>query len=128
MAQRRAPLAEVEASVAKLAAAPDGKGKVLQAFAAAFEDLVRQRAEILAGLERYGHKSHEIADQIRAENETAHQERTPGAGPDEAAMQKLQWDLRIFEERRRTANYVCEAPQAIEARIGEIVKVLRAAL
>jgi len=128
MAQRRAPLADVQAGVAKLAGASDGKPKVLQAFAAAFDDLVRQRAEILAGLERYGHKSHEIADQIRAENETAHQEKTPGAGPDEAALQKLQWDLRIFEERRRTANYVCEAPQAIEARIGEIVKIVRAAL
>jgi hypothetical protein len=128
MAQRRAPLADVQAGVTKLAAGPDGKPKVLQAFAAAFDDLVRQRAEILAGLERYGHKTHEMAAHIRAENETAHRETTPGAGPDEAAMQQLQWDLRIFEDRRRTATYVCEAPQAIEARIGEIVKLVRAAL
>ncbi len=128
MAQRRAPLADVEAHVTKLAAGPDGKARVLQAFVAAFDDLVRQRAEILVGLERYGRKNHEIADHIRAENETAHQEKTPGAGPDEAAMQKLQWDLRVFEDRRRTANYVCETPQAIEARIGEIVKVMRASL
>lgn len=128
MAQRRAPIADVQAGVTKLAAESDGKAKVLQAFVAAFDDLVRQRAEILAGLERYGHKSHEIADEIRAENETAHQEKTPGAGPDAAAVQKLQWDLRIFEERRRTVNYVCEAPQAIEARIGEIAKIVRATL
>ena len=128
MAQRRAPLADVQAGVAKLAAGPEGKVKVLQAFAAAFDDLVRQRAEILAGLERYGRKNHEMADRIRAENETAHQETTPGAGPDETALQKLQWDLRIFQDRRRTANYGCEAPQAIETRIGEIVKVVRAAL
>ena len=128
MAQRRAPLAEVQTGVAKLAAAPEGKPKLLQAFGAAFEDLVRQRAEIIAGLERYGRKNHEMADHIRAENETAHKETTPGAGPDEAALQKLQWDLRVFEDRRRTANYVCEAPQAIESRIGEIVKTVRAAL
>ena len=127
MAQRRTPLADVQAGVAKLAAAPDGRPKVLQAFGAAFDDLVRQRSEIIAGLLRYGRKSHEIAEQIRAENETAHQEKTPGAGPDEAALQKLQWDLRIFDERRRTASYVCEAPQAIETRIGEIVKLVRGA-
>ena len=45
--------------------------------------------------------------------------------PDEAALQKLQWDLRIYDERRRTISYVCEAPQAIEARIGAIVKIVR---
>jgi hypothetical protein len=128
MAQRRAPLADVQAGVADLAAQPDGKPRVLQAFTVAFDDLVRQRAEILAGLERYGHKNHEIVDHIRAENETAHKVTTPGAAPDDAALQKLQWDLRVFEDRRRTARYVCEAPQAIEARIGEIVKVVRASL
>ena len=128
MAQRRASMAEVEAGVAKLVAAPEGKAKLLRAFGAAFDDLVRQRAEIIAGLERYGRKNHEMADHIRAENETAHKETTPGAGPDEAALQKLQWDLRVFEDRRRTAGYVCEAPQAIETRIGEIVKTVRAAL
>jgi hypothetical protein len=128
MAQRRAPMAEVQAGVAKLAAASDGKTRLLQAFGAAFDDLVRQRAEVIAGLERYGRKNLDMANHIRAENETAHKEITPGAGPDEAALQKLQWDLRVFEDRRRTANFVCEAPQAIETRIGEIVKSVRAAL
>ena len=128
MAQRRAPIEEVKASVAKLAAAPQGKDKLLLALGAAFDDLVRQRAEIIAGLERYGRKNHEMADHIRAENEIAHKETTPGAGLDEAALQKLQWDLRVFEDRRRTASFVCEAPQAIETRIGEIVKTVRAAV
>jgi hypothetical protein len=128
MAERRAPITQVQAGVAKLAAAPEGKPKVLHAFGAAFDELVRQRAEIIAGLTRYGRKNLEMADHIRAENVTAHQETRPGAGLDEAALQKLQWDLRVFEDRRRTASYVCEAPQAIEARIGEIVKTVRAAL
>ena len=128
MAQRRAPMAEVQASVAQLAAVPEGKPRLLQAFGAAFDDLMRQRGEIIAGLERYGRKNHEMANHIRAENETAHKETVPGAGPDEAALQKLQWDLRVFEDRRRTAGYVCEAPQAIETRIGEIARTVRAAL
>ena len=67
-----------------------------------------------------------MADRIRAENEAAHKDDArPRRRP---ALQKLQWDLRVFDERRRTASYVCEAPQAIEARIGELVKLVRAAL
>jgi hypothetical protein len=128
MTQRRAPIEQVKANVARLAAAPEGKPKLLLALGAAFDDLVRQRAEIIAGLERYGRKNHEMAEHIRAENETAHKETAPGAGLDEAALQRLQWDLRVFEDRRRTASYVCEAPQAIETRIGELARTVRAAL
>jgi hypothetical protein len=124
MSQRRVPVAEVQASLAKLAGDPQAKQKIAAAFGAAFADLTRQRSEIIAGLDRFGHKQREMAERIRAENETAHRD----AEPDAQALQKLEWDLRVFDERRRTASYVCEAPQAIETRIGEIVKLVRAAL
>lgn len=127
MSQRRVPIAEVQTAVGKLIAPADpaGKEKLKQAFAAAFDELVRQRAEIIAGLDRYGRKQRAMADRIRAENAAAHSNSAPA---DNSALQRLQWDLRVYDERRRTVAYVCEAPQAIEARIGEIVKVVRAAL
>jgi hypothetical protein len=124
MSQRRVPLDEVKAAVAKLAGGADGNQKLRQAFAAAFDDLVRQRAEIIAGLDRLGHRQREMAERLRAENEAAHKD----AESDAQALQKLEWDLRVFDERRRTASYVCEAPQTIETRIGEIAKIVRAAL
>ena len=123
MSQRRVPLDEVKASLATLAAS-GAKPKVAQAFAAAFDDLVRQRAEVIAGLDRFGRKQRQMAERLRAENEAAHK----GPEPDAQALQKLEWDLRVFDDRRRTASYVCEAPQAIETRIGEIAKLVRAAL
>ena len=122
MSQRRVSLDEVKASLATLA--DSAKPKVAQAFAAAFDDLVRQRAEVIAGLDRFGRKQREMAGRLRAENEAAHKD----AEPDAQALQKLEWDLRVFEDRRRTASYVCEAPQAIETRIGEIAKLVRAAM
>jgi len=122
MSQRRVSLDEVKASLATLA--DSAKPKVAQAFAAAFDDLVRQRAEVIAGLDRFGRKQREMAERLRAENEAAHK----GPEPDAQALQKLEWDLRVFEDRRRTASYVCEAPQAIETRIGEIAKLVRAAM
>lgn len=130
MAQRRVPLSEVQAALAKLASSsePDAKAKIKAAFGAAFSELVRQRSEILSGLDRFGRKQRQMAERIRAENETAHKTATPGMAPDDAALQKLQWDVRVYDDRRRTISYVCEAPQTIEARIGALVKLVRSAL
>ncbi len=127
MSERRVPLADVQAAVVKLvgSGAPDAKEAVKAAFSAAFDELVRQRSEIIAGLDRFGRKQLEMAQRIRAENETAHQVATPGLAPDDAALQKLEVDLRVYDDRRRTISYVCEAPQAIEARIGAIVRIVR---
>jgi hypothetical protein len=125
MAQRRVPIADVQAAVAKLVATPDAKAKLASAFGVAFDVLTQQRSQIIAGLDRFGRKQRDMADRIRAENETAHSAASPGMAPDEAALQKLQWDLRVYDDRRRTISYVCEAPQAIEARIGAIVRIVR---
>jgi len=129
MAQRRSPLADVQAEVAKFlnSSTPDAKEKLKAAFGAAFDELTRQRSLIIAGLDRFGRKQRDMAERIRAENETAHSVAAPGLAPDDSALQKLQWDLRVYDERRRTISYVCETPQAIEARIGAIVKILRPA-
>jgi len=124
------PIGDVKAAVDKLLAAadPQAKTKILTAFGAAFDDLVRQRSEIIAGLDRFGRKQRDMADRIRAENEAAHKDQTPGVATADESLQKLQWDLRVFNDRRRTVSFVCDAPQAVEARIGAIVKIVRAAL
>ena len=129
MTQRRVPIVNVQAAVDKLLGSPDPKARirVAQAFAAAFEELVRQRSEIIAGLDRFGRKQREMAERIRAENAAAPRDGAQGLQTEDQALQKLQWDLRVFDDRRRTAGFVCEAPQAIETRIGDIVKVVRAA-
>ena len=126
MSQRRVPIADVQAAVAKLVgASAAAKDKLKAAFGAAFDALVQQRSEIIAGLDRFGRRQREMADQIRAENVSAHQPATPGVAPNDAALRKLQWDLRVYDDRRRTISYVCEAPQLIEARIGALVKIVR---
>jgi hypothetical protein len=44
-------------------------------------------------------------------------------------MQKrLDWDLRVFNDRRQTIAYVCETPAEIERRIGEIARAVHEAL
>jgi hypothetical protein len=134
MAQRRVPVADVETAITdfKTKAGRDADAKLLRAFAAAFADLSAQRSQIVNGLDRIGRKQKALADRIRAENEA------PQASPDQNHdgqtspgadnQERLLWDLRIFNDRRQTVTYVCEAPTLIEQRIGEIARAVQKAL
>jgi len=134
MAQRRVPIADVEKAIAdfKAKAGSDGDAKLLQAFAAAFEDLSRQRSQVIDGLDRLGHRQNTLADRIRAENEAvekASDQKSDSAAPPGADSQnKLLWDIRIYDDRRQTASYVCEVPTLIEQRIGAIARAVQNAL
>jgi hypothetical protein len=110
MAQRRVPIADVQAAIAafKAKAGPDANAKLLRAFAAAFTDLSQQRSQIVEGLDRIGRQQKALADHIRAENEAAAKSSDPNG-------------------RHQTITYVCEAPTLIEQRIGEIARALQQA-
>jgi hypothetical protein len=134
MAQRRVPTAEVEKAITdfKAKGGPDADAKLVRAFAAAFEDLSQQRSQVIDGLVRFGRKQNALADRIRAENEVVQKssdqksDSQPPPGGD--GQERLQWDLRIFNDRHQTVAYVCEAPTLIERRIGEIARAVQEAL
>jgi hypothetical protein len=134
MAQRRVPIADVESAIAdfKAKAGPNADDKLLRAFGAAFEDLSRQRSQIIDGLDRFGHKQNALADRIRQESEAVQKssdQKSDGQTPPGAdSQERLQWDIRIFDDRRQTVTYVCEAPTLIEQRIGEIARAVQKAL
>jgi hypothetical protein len=134
MAQRRVPVADVEAAITdfKAKAGPDADAKLLRAFAAAFTDLSQQRSQIIEGLDRIGRRQKTLADNIRTENEAVQnasdQNHDGQAPPGANGQQRLLWDLRIFNDRRQTVTYVCEAPTLIEQRIGEIARAVQKAL
>ena len=133
MAQRRVPVADVEAAITAFKAKAGGQAdaKLLRAFAAAFSDLSEQRSQIIDGLDRIGRRQKALADRIRAENEAvgnASDQKSDGQTPPGADPQeRLLWDLRIFNDRRQTVSYVCEAPTLIEQRIGEIARAVQKA-
>ena len=134
MAQRRVSTADVEAAITdfKAKAGPDADAKLLRAFAAAFTDLSQQRSQIIDGLDRTGRRQKALADRIRAENATVQNssdQNPAGQAPSGAdSQERLLWDLRVFDDRRQTVTYVCEAPTLIEQRIGEIARAVQKAL
>ncbi len=134
MAQRRVPIGDVESAITdfKAKAGSDANAKLLRAFAAAFADLSQQRSQNIEGLDRFGRKQNALADRIRAENEAfqnSRDQKSDGQAPPGADNHDhLLWDLRIFNDRRQTAAYVCEAPTLIEQRVGVIARAVRKAL
>ncbi len=134
MSQRRVPIADVEAAIAdfKAKAGADAEPKLLRAFAAAFDDLSQQRSQVLAGLERFGRKQRAMADRIRAEagavQDSAEQNQNGQSPSGAGSQERLQWDIRVFDDRRKTVQYVCEAPTLIEQRIGAIARAVQSNL
>lgn len=130
MAQRRVPMADVEAAIGdfKAKTGPAANAKLLRAFAAAFADLSQQRAQIITGLARIGRRQNALAERIRADNDAV-QSSSSGQGPTGGdSQERLQWDIRIFNDRHQTVAFVCEAPTVIEQRIGEIARIVQKAL
>ncbi len=134
MSRRRVPIADVELAIVdfKKQAGADADAKLLRAFASAFEDLSQQRSQILAGLDRFGRKQHALSDRIRAESgavQKSGDQNQSGQPPSGAeSQQRLQWDTRIFDDRRQLVSYVCETPTLIEQRIGAIARAVQNAL
>lgn len=130
---RRTPLEEAQRLIADFAkaAGETRKERLTALFAGVYERLELERREVLAGLDRYGRKQKDLADKLRnhQQNLRAEQDKSP---PDaqrvKEASEALQWDLRVFDERRLALGYVCETPALIEQRLGALARAIEATI
>lgn len=103
--------------------------KLTAVFAGLFETLDEERTQVIEGLLRFGAKQKELAERIRNETSKVRAEPNEKNGkPDEeerkAAQQQLDWDLRLFDERRQSLSYVCESPVLIEQRLFALARFI----
>jgi hypothetical protein len=122
LAARRLPLevAQKAATEYLTAAAGDkaNQGKLL--FAGLFDTLNAQRSSIVDGLERVMRKQREAADKIRSDTlelQALQDAPTPDQVKVEEFGNRLIWETRIFEDRRRVVKFVCEVPTVIDQRL-----------
>lgn len=130
---RRTPIDEAQRLIADFAKAAGDKRKerLTALFAGVYERLESERRDVLAGLDRYGRKQKDLAEKLRAATQSlrAEQDKTPqDAQKIKDASAALQWDLRIFDERRHALGYVCETPALIEQRLGALARAIEAAI
>jgi hypothetical protein len=128
LAARRTPLEDAERLIANFAQTQGANksNKLTAVFAGVFEALNDERTQVIEGLLRFGAKQRELAETIRAERPASQTSTSAAAAnqvPD-AAAQKLEWDMRVFDERRQSIAFVCESPTLIEQRLYALAKIL----
>jgi hypothetical protein len=124
LAARRTSLEDAQKLAAEfLGSSTDAEHKKENArllFAGLFDTLNRLRADVINGIERYTRRQRDFAERIRSQTLALRAlQDQPGADTKqvEERAEQLQWETRIFEDRRRTISYVCEVPVLIEQRL-----------
>lgn len=130
---RRTPIEEAQKLVADFAAAAGEKRKerLAELFAGVYDRLESERRELISGIDRFGRKQKDLAEKLRGQTQQlrAEQDKTPpDAQKVKEASEALQWDLRVFDERRQSLAYVCETPALIEQRLGALARAIEAAM
>ena len=130
LAARRIPLEQAQKDISDFltgtAEEKTRKGKLL--FAGLFDTLNAQRTSVMNGLERVMRKQREAVEKVRGDT-IALQEMQSSATRDEAKIEELgnqlNWETRIFEDRRRVMKFVCEVPTAIDQRLFALAREIQ---
>jgi uncharacterized coiled-coil DUF342 family protein len=130
LAARRTPLDEAEKAISDFikgdAAQRQQKARVV--FVELFKSLNQERSEVMNGIERFSRQQKEFADKIRSEmlqlRDLQDASDHVQSKVDEMAN-RIEWDTRIFEERRKTIGYVCEVPVLIEQRLFTLAREIQ---
>jgi hypothetical protein len=131
VAQRRMPLDQAQAAIHDFAAASGAakQERLLRLAAGLFSTLDAERAQVIAGLDRFGRRQKELAAEIRADLEKLRAQEAAngpavegGAGP---LSDRLGWETRLFEQRRQAVAYACDVPNAIEQRLFALLRMIQ---
>ena len=122
---RRTPMEDARKLIAEfvVGTSDEKQQKAKALFAALYSRLNAQRDEVMNGIERFSRKQKAMAEQIRDETQKMRelQDRPDAdqAQSDELAN-RLSWQTRIFEDRRKSTSYVCDVPVLIEKRLFDL--------
>jgi hypothetical protein len=133
LAARRTPLDDAQKAISDVITGTESerqkKAKLI--FAGLFKTLNHERSEVMQGIERYFRKQKEFSGQIRS-TILQLRELQDRPHPDQSRVDELtnrvEWDTRIFEERRKTMNFVCEVPVLIEQRLFALARAIQQSL
>lgn len=128
--QRRLPIEEAQAQIGDYAKSADNQ-HLAALMLAIFERVEPNRSALIAGIARYGNKQVDLAKRIE-DHRARMAEMQKAAEPDfdaiDAEEEKLDWDMRIFQDRQQSLTYVCETPVILEQRVFALARAIQAGL
>ena len=133
LAARRTPLDEAQKAISNIVTGSESerqkKAKLI--FAGLFKTLNDERSDVMRGIERYARKQKEFSEQIRStilQLRELQDRSDADQGKIDELTNRVEWDTRIFEERRKTMNFVCEVPVLIEQRLFALARAIQQSL
>lgn len=117
IATRRVPVEEAEKLIDTFTNAQDQSrrnDRLTALFGRTLEIINADRASIVAGIKRFTGRQRKMAQRI-GENRRA-RDKTQAGSERENLSETLQWEIRIFNERKGALNYLCEQPVLLEQR------------
>ncbi len=131
LAARKTPMEEAEKQISSFVTGTPGerKEKADLLFVGLFDALNAQRFQVMNGLERAYRRQKELAEKVRSDMEKLRE--LQDANSDSPQLKELlgqvQWETRIFDDRRKTLKYACEVPVEIDRRIFALARAIQKA-
>ena len=131
-AARRTSLEEGEKAIAAFAQTLGAKKDAMltMVFAGLFTTIDQERSRLISGIKRYAKGQRRLASKIG--NLTAELSATPPDGSPKGAARRKElhelwvWDTRIYDERERSLQALCEQPVLLEQRLYILSRAIRA--
>lgn len=133
LASRSTPVEEAKAAIDRFADSlpPEERNAALAGlFADVLQQINQERSDIIAGIKSYTRKQQHLAAKIARDSQKL-ADLQPGTTPDARTQELLdarEWDLRVFEERRRILPQVCDQPVLLEQRAFALSRAMQAQL
>nr|WP_146691122.1 hypothetical protein [Bradyrhizobium canariense] len=132
LAARRTPIEEAKKLIADFVVGTqeEKQEKAKTLFAGLYSTLNGQRDEVMNGIERFSRKQKAMAGDIREEAQKLRdlQDKATDQAQSEELSNRLAWQTRIFEDRRKSTSYVCDVPVLIEKRLFDLGTAIQNAM
>lgn len=133
LSKRRVSVEDAQKEIDEVAAKMTGdkKTQLTKLFNGLFQTLNSERRNIVNGIEKYSGKQLSLSNKIK---ETAIELDKIGikeelTDEDEKRLEELNkilvWDTRIYDERTKSLEYVCESPVLLEQRLYALAKKIQ---
>lgn len=131
LTSRRVPVEKAAEEIAQFASSKpaekrDESLKLL--FAGVLDAVNRDRAVVMAGIERFQRRQRSRASEIERQSAEIRKLRADGStvrAELATAEEKYNWDVRVFTERQQSLPLACEVPVLIEQRLFAIAREIR---
>ncbi len=127
LAQRRMRPEQAEREVRAFAEAAGARRReqLVELEAGLFATLAAERGAVVDGLGRYGRRQKELASEVRADLAALRDPQASDANQLHALQQKVDWETRLFEQRRQSIGAACEVPARIAQRLLVLTNIVQ---